>query len=156
VATENPADPLGSMALSDNDHKFRTVLAWYTPIFFGFRISGITTFTTGRPFTATWYNDANGDGKYIDSAFGRNTFRQPNEKSFDLRVIRTFHITKKFSLEGTVDAFNLFNWANQYTSQVNYAAQPNTIGDQYTQSFGKIDRPDTRTREIQFKLTARF
>ena len=54
--------------------------------------------------------------------------------------------------------FNVFNWANQYTSQVNYATSPSTppATDPYRASFGLIDRPDNRTREVQFTLNARF
>ncbi len=154
--TENPADPLSSYALSDNDHKFRAVLAWYVPVMYGIQVSGITTFTTGRPFNAVYYNDQNGDGKYIDSVFGRNANRQPNEKTFDLRFSRTFRPSAKLSLEGIVDVFNLFNWANQYSSQYNYAATAGSAPDSYTAAFGKIDRPDNRTREVQFTLKARF
>jgi hypothetical protein len=153
---ENPANPLGSYALSDNDHKLRAVLAWNAPPVYGIRLSGITTITSGRPFNAVYYNDQNGDGKYIDTVAGRNTFRQPSSKTFDLQCARTFKVTSKLSLEGIVQVFNLFNWANQYTSQVNYAASANTVPDSYTASFGQIDRPDNRTREIQFTLKARF
>ncbi len=151
--TENPADPLGSYALSDNDHKFRAVLAWYSPAFWGIKVSGVTTYTTGRPFTAYYYNDINKDGKYLDTPFGRNTFRQPASKTFDLRVARTFQVTRKLSLEGIVDVSNVFNWANQYTSQDDYADAP---GTPIYSSFGQIDRPDNRTREVQFTLKARF
>ena len=154
--TENPADPLGSYALSDNDHKFRAVLAWYAPTMYGVRVSGITTFTTGRPFNAIYYNDQNGDGKFIDSVNGRNTYRQPASKTFDLRLARTFKPSSKLSLEGIIDVFNFFNWANQYTSQVNYATTKGSAPDSYSASFGQIDKPDNRTREVQFTLKARF
>lgn len=154
--TENPAEPLGSFALSDNDHAFRAVLAWYAPPVYGVRFSGIGTFTTGRPLNATYYNDQNGDGKFIDSVGGRNTYRQPNEKTFDLRAARTFKLAKKVSLEAIVDVFNVFNWANQYSAQYNYAAGPGTAPDSYTAAFKQIDRPDNRTREVQFTLKTRF
>lgn len=149
--TENPADPLGSWALSDNDRAFRATLAWFAPTFWGIRVSGITTFTTGRPWNAVYYADQNGDGKYIDTVDGRNTYRQPNEKTFDLRVSRNFRIGRSFSLEGIVDVFNVFNWANQWTSQTGY-----TISTGLNPNFGAIDRPDNRTREVQFTVKARF
>lgn len=154
ILTENPANPLGAYALSDNDHKFRFTLAWYAPTFYGIKISGITTATTGRPWNATYYGDRNGDGKYIDTYGGRNAFRQPSEKTFDLRISRNFRIAKHFALEGTVDVFNVFNWANQYTSQTTYTTDSaNTVRNA---DFGAIDRPDNRTREVQFTLKARF
>jgi hypothetical protein len=152
--TENPADPLGSYALSDNDHKFRFTLAWWAPVFYGIKVSGITTATSGRPWNATYYGDRNGDGKYIDTYGGRNAFRQPSEKTFDLRVSRKFRFTKRFAIEGTVDVFNVFNWANQYTSQTNYTTDnANTV---LNANFGALDRPDNRTREFQLTLKTWF
>ena len=149
--TENPADPLGSWALSDNDHAFRATLAWFAPTFYGIRVSGITTYTTGRPWNAIWYEDKNGDGKYIDTVDGRNTHRQPSEKTFDLRISRQFRLTKSFSLEGLLDVYNAFNWANQYTRQTQY-----TVSGGLNPYFGAIDMPDNRSREVQFTLKARF
>lgn len=149
--TEYPADPLGSWALSDNDHAFRATLAWFAPAFFGIKVSGITTYTTGRPWNGVWYDDKNGDGKFIDTVEGRNSHRQPNEKTFDLRASRQFRITRTFSLEGIIDVYNAFNWANQYTAQTGY-----TISSGPNPNFGAIDRPDNRTREVQFTLKARF
>ncbi len=156
VLTENPADPLSSYAISDNDHTFRGVLVWWTPRIYGFKISGNMSFMTGRPFTGYFYNDQNGDGKFIDTYNGRNTFRQPSVKTFDLRIDRSFHVSKGLSLEGIIDCYNILNWANQYTSQTNVAAGPNTYPDSYTAAFGQIDRADNRTREFQFTLKARF
>jgi len=155
--TENPADPLGSWALSDNDHAFRATLAWFAPTFWGIRVSGITTYTTGRPWNAVFYDDKNGDGKYIDTVGGRNTHRQPSEKTLDLRISREFRIARSFSLEGTIDIYNVFNWANQYTSQTGYTIKdPNSSAVIVNPNFGSIDRPDNRSREVQFTLKARF
>lgn len=156
--TENPADPLASYALSDNDHKFRATLAWFAPQIAGIRISGITTFTTGRPWNAGYYEDKNGDGKYIDTVGGRNTYRQPSAKTFDLRVARDFHITKRFSLEGIIDVYNVFNWANQYTGQTGITIQdPNNTSNAIPNlGFGLIDKPDNRSREVQATVKFRF
>lgn len=153
--TENPADPLVT-ALSDNDRKFRGVLAWWAPAFYGIKVSGSTTYATGLPYSALYYNDINGDGKYLDTVSGRNTYRQPSMKTFDMRITRRFPITRQVALEGTIDVFNVFNWANQSTSQDTYAANPASIPDSYTAVFGQIDRPDNRTREVQFTLKAWF
>ncbi|WP_243330603.1 TonB-dependent receptor [Mesoterricola sediminis] len=157
--TENPGDPLSSYTLSDNDHRFRAVLAWWAPKVWGIKFSGTTSFTTGRPYTAYWYNDINGDGKYIDTVNGRNTFRQPSAKTFDLRIERGFRITKRFSVDAIIGVFNVFNWANQYTSQTTYATSPQTVDsatDSYRPNFGKIDRADKNSREVQFTLKTRF
>ena len=157
--TENPADPLQSFALSDNDHKMRATLAWYAPQIVGIRISGITTFTTGRPWNAIYYDDKNTDGKYIDTVAGRNTYRQPNAKTFDLRIAREFHVTKRLSIEGIIDVYNVFNWANQYTGQttINMADPANNSNPPIANpGFGLIDRPDNRSREAQATLKVRF
>lgn len=153
--TENPANPLGSYALSDNDHAFRATLAWYSPAYFGIRVSGITTYTTGRPWNATFADDKNGDGKAIDTVGGRNTYREPSTKSFDIRVARTFQITKRLSVEGILDVFNAFNWANQYTNQYNYTLR-SADGGGLNPNFGLINMPDNRTREVQFTVKTRF
>ncbi len=149
--TENPADPLASWALSDNDHAFRATLAWFAPTVYGVRVSGITTFTTGRPWNGIYFADINGDGKFIDTVDGRNSHRQPNEKTFDLRFSRQFQVARGFSLEAIFDIYNAFNWANQYTRQTQY-----TIATGQNPNFGAIDSPDNRTREAQFTLKARF
>ncbi len=153
--TENPADPLQSYALSDNDHKFRAVLAWWAPKVYGVRISGVTTFTTGRPYSGVYYNDVNGDGKFIDTAGGRNAFRQPSTKTFDLRLDRAFKVTKGLALEAIVDIYNVFNWSKMWTNQNTYAASPTDRGS-YADTFGKLNMPDSKTREVQFTLKARF
>jgi hypothetical protein len=152
--TENPAEPLSSYALSDNDHKFRATLAWYAPAFFGIHVSGITTFTTGRPFNGVYYDDKNGDGKYIDTdpKLGRNAFRQPSSKTFDLRASRGFKVSRTVSIEGTIDVYNVFNWANQYTNYYNMTVK----GGAADPNFGQVNMPDTHSREVQFTLKTRF
>lgn len=154
AAVENPADPLGSWALSDNDRKFRATLAWYAPSFWGIRTSGILTYTTGRPWNGVLGQDVNNDGKYIDTipGVGRNANRQPSEKTCDLRISRTFRIRRSWSLEGIVDVYNVFNWANQYTRQTQYTDNAGVLNPYY----GAIDSPDNRTREVQFTLKVRF
>jgi len=157
--TENPADPLGSWALSDNNHPWRGTLAWFAPTFYGIHISGVTTLTKGRPWNPVWYEDRNGDGKFIDTDTlgGRNSHRQPHEKTFDLRASRRFRITRDLSLEGILDVYNLFNWANQYSRQTGYTwKNPNTSIVEKNPHFARLDSPDNRTREVQFTLKARF
>ncbi|MDP2875429.1 MAG: carboxypeptidase regulatory-like domain-containing protein [Holophaga sp.] len=150
--TENPADPLQSFAVSDNDRTLRGTVVVIAPTLFGIKASAVLTATTGRPLNATYYDDQNGDGKYIDTYGGRNAFRQPREKTFDLRVSRNFRLTKRFSIEGTIDVYNLFNWANQYSSQTTYALS----GGALNPDFMALNRPDNRTREVQFTLKTRF
>ncbi len=156
AVTENPANPLQSYALSDNDHKFRATLAWYAPQVFGIKFSGITTFTTGRPWNALWADDQNGDGKSIDTYGGRNAYRQPSSKTFDLRIARDFHITKRVSVEAIIDVYNALNWANQYTRQTGWTIKDSSNTTINNPGFGFIDSPDNRSREAQFTLKTRF
>ena len=86
-----------------------------------------------------------------DRPTGRNSHRQPKEKTFDLRFSRQFQVARGFSLEAIFDIYNAFNWANQYTRQTQY-----TIATGQNPNFGAIDSPDNRTREAQITLKARF
>jgi len=155
VFTDNPANPLASYALSDNDRLMRGVFAWYAPPVYGVKFSGIFTYATGLPWTATYSTDQNGDGRTIDPVWGRNTMRQPDSKTFDLRVARNFRFAKHLSLEGIVDVFNVFNWANQYITGTNKDFATNKTTARFV-NFGQIDGVDNRTREVQFTLKARF
>ncbi|MBK8792336.1 MAG: hypothetical protein IPN59_04120 [Holophaga sp.] len=65
VYTPNPASPLEAYALSDNDRQMRGVLASIAPGVFGIKISGIFTYSTGLPWTATYSTDQNGDGQSL-------------------------------------------------------------------------------------------
>jgi len=150
-AVPNPGDPL-AWSLSDNDRKFRGNLSFISPSWAGFRFSGFYTFSTGRPFTAVYNSDVNYDGRKIDPVFARNTFRQPSTRNFDIRGTYNLPLPlKQLKAELAVDVYNVFNWANQYTKQTRYADK---IGSTPYETFGAIDMPDNRTREVQF--TAKF
>jgi hypothetical protein len=154
--TAYPATPLKDWGLSDNDHKFRGVLAWYSPTWAGFRLSGFASYTTGRPYTAVYYDDMNGDGLYNDPVNDvRNGYRQPHQKTCDLRLGYNwkFPFMRSVRWESTVEVINLFNWANQYTSLKSYAKNPTSA--KYD-NFGLINAIDSRTREAQLSLKARW
>ena len=82
---------------------------------------------------------------------GRNGYRQPSTKQFDLRLTRPFKIGKSLELEASIDVFNVFNWANQTTTLQSAQNATGPIAD-----FGFINNPDRNTREMQFAIRARF
>ncbi len=144
----NPADPHASYGPSDNDVKFRGVFAGYFPVAFGIKGAAIATYTSGQPYTAYMTSDLNGDtsttNDFAVGVTGRNTFRQPSVKTFDLRFTRAFNLPRKMMIELQADIFNVFNWANWTTSNTQYT----------NANFGTLNIQDRNTREVQ--LGARF
>ena len=153
--TANPADPLSLIAPSANDRKFRGTFAAYFPIAWGIRGSANLAFATGRPYSAFDSRDLNSDtqtGNDLAVGFnGRNGYRQPSTKQFDLRLTRPFKVGKSLELEASIDVFNVFNWANQTTTLQTAQNASGPITD-----FGFINTPDRNTREAQFAIRARF
>lgn len=154
----NPTDPSHplTMTRSDSNVPFRLIFTGYSPRIVGIKISGTFTYSNGYPFTPRYYDDINGDSFFndpVNALGGRNAMRQPNRKTFDLRVARTFRLPRHISLEGILDVYNVFNWANQTTTLTSYAQG---VGSTPYTSFGLINTNDDRTREVQFTLKARF
>jgi hypothetical protein len=83
-----------------------------------FELSSIVTVQSPRPFTLFVGFDANGDTNPVTDRVGyapRNSYQGDNLRSVDLRLSRTFHLTKiaeRMTMETAVDAFNLFNRPN--------------------------------------------
>lgn len=153
--TYNPADPLSCWSISDNDRSVRGVFAWYSPKYFGgLKWSGVFTYATGNPWTAAFSNDINFDGVRNDPAFGeRNTFRQPEMKTCDMRLSYDLRMTRKLGLELALDVYNVFNWANQRTSKYNFAQGPTSA---MNADFAQIDTFDFKTREMAFTIRFRY
>lgn len=152
-----PANPMDSYGYSDNDRRTRFTFAGYFPVIWEIRGSVNFSYSSGRPYSANYSSDNNGDGFSndfaLDKGFERNRFRQPSLKTLDARFSRDFAITKRFRIETFVDIFNVFNWANQRTSSTNYAS--NAAGTPFA-DFGFINVADRRTREIQLGVRAKF
>jgi hypothetical protein len=145
----NPANPLATNAYSDNDRRLRVVFAGYFPVIWGIQGAVNYSYTSGRPYSAVASADLNRDSGRNDYLAGteRNQFRQPHQKSLDLRLTRTTTINRRFSVETFVDVFNLPNWAYQRTT---------ITGGQPTTDFGFINLPDRNTRDVQLGLRAKF
>lgn len=98
---------------ADRDQRWKIAAngTWNTP-WWGISLSGLFRFATGQPYTAFAGADLNGDqdsgtdrptvgGKH----FPRNSFRQPDTWSLDLRLQKTFDI-KGFKLAAIAECFN--------------------------------------------------
>lgn len=155
VAT--PANPMDSYGYADNDRRLRFTFAGYFPVVWAIRGSVNYSYSSGRPYSANYSSDNNGDGFSndfaLDKGFVRNQFRQPSLRTLDARFSREFELTRTFRMETFIDIFNVFNWANQRTSSTNYAS--NAAGAPFT-DFGFINVADRRTREIQLGVRAKF
>ncbi|HEX9962314.1 MAG TPA: hypothetical protein VGB00_15375, partial [Pyrinomonadaceae bacterium] len=78
---------------------------------------------------------------------GRNTFRGPSQKRFDLSFVKNTKLTERFSLEVGFDLFNVFN-------TVNLANPNNDLQD--TVDFGIITGTTGGPRVGQFRAKFRF
>ena len=124
---EDQYDLSKSWGKSDFDapHRIVTYAAWnFYP---GWTLSGQAIFQSGFPYTALSGSDDNGDGYYSDHAtyngkhYGRNTFRQPDYKTVDLRLSYAFSLGPG-SLGFMLDVFNLFDSSNLTTDNLTYTA----------------------------------
>ncbi|HEY0048376.1 MAG TPA: TonB-dependent receptor, partial [Pyrinomonadaceae bacterium] len=78
---------------------------------------------------------------------GRNTFRGPAQKRFDLSFVKNTKLTERFSLEVGFDLFNVFN-------TLNFANPNNDLQD--TVDFGSITGTVGGPRVGQFRAKFRF
>jgi len=152
-----PANPMDSYGYSDNDRRVRLTIAGYFPVIWAIRGSVNYSYSSGRPYSANYSSDTNGDGFTndfaLDKGFNRNSFRQPSVRTLDARFSRDFQVSKYLRIETFLDVFNVFNWANQRTSSTNYAS---TAAGTPFDDFGFINVADRRTREVQFGVRAKF
>jgi outer membrane receptor protein involved in Fe transport len=113
----------------------------------GWLFSYIFTYTSALPFNIQLPNDRNGDTNFNDrpAGVGRNAGEGFDYRSLDLRLSRTFPVTRGLSVEAIVDAFNVLNRAN-YQVPNNVITSP---------TFGRptaVNDP----RQLQFGLRVLF
>ncbi len=80
------------------------------------KISGITTYGSGRPANATVSGDPNQDGNTSNdrlSKYGRNALLGPDYATTDLRLSRKIDLSARYHLELTAESFNLLNRDNK-------------------------------------------
>lgn len=136
-----PFNPAADFGLSDYDrtHRFVSSIVWNAP--YGINVSGIITAMSGRPYSADWGRDLNGDTQN-DRAIEvgddlvwveRNSYRMGAFKNVDLRISKVFNIDR-YRIEGIFEAFNLFNWESETSvySTSRYSSFGNPSGFQWS------------------------
>jgi Carboxypeptidase regulatory-like domain len=143
-------------------------------LFNHWKISGIMTYGSGRPASATVSGDPNQDGNMSNdrlSGYGRNAFTGPNYASMDLKVGRMMNLGERLHLELSGDSFNLFNrnnerlvvtdngfqsTAGQFIKYAQYVG--NTYYPAYYQQPTSLMKPTSSfaPRQIQFSVRLNF
>ncbi len=155
ASTSNPANPSSDFGPGYADRFMVFNLAGYFPIAYGVKGSFRLNFATGLPYTALAGNDTNGDGiRNNPFSGGRNGERQPDTKAMDMRISREFKIFRTVSVEGSIDVFNVFNWANQDVRDTEQQVTGSTGA--VNPNYQKIAGRDFRTREVQFGFRVKF
>jgi outer membrane receptor protein involved in Fe transport len=103
----------------DQTWKAGVSAVWDTP-FWGLGLSGSYVYNTGSTRNPTTGADNNNDAVFTDrptapngNHFDRNSFRQPNFRSLNLRLSKAFRIGPG-DLTGLVECFNCSNSANRF------------------------------------------
>jgi len=158
-------DIAGEASLSRQDVRHRFTLAVLSelrsgiPVFGGFRISGLVSVESGRPFNIFAGRDFNLDGNPNSdrpALIGRNAYKGPSYASVDFRVARDVPLNTRARVELMLDVFNLFDRLN--------VKDINTV-------WGGIDYPNTppppqlgfgsprdvfNPRQVQFGVKLKF
>lgn len=151
----NPSNPQSTLGISDNDRFMVLNVMAYFPVAFGVQASMRFNYSSGLPYSPYSAQDANNDGVANAMAFGsRNSLRQADERTVDLRLSRAFGVWRTLEVEGIVDVFNLFNWASQ-TVNTNEQFATNAAGVADS-TFGQVGGRDFNTREVQFGVRLKF
>ena len=85
-------------------------------IFDHWKISGITTYGSGRPANASVSGDPNQDGNTNNdrlSKYGRNALLGPDYATTDVRLSRKIDLSARYHLELMAESFNLLNRDNK-------------------------------------------
>ncbi len=114
---------------SVTDQRHRLVFSWITEprpfdrgqdflgrVFNNWRVSGVTTFGSGRPVDARVLGDPNQDGNDMNDrlpGYGRNAFLGPDYVTTDTRLSRRVQLGGRLRLEFIAECFNAFNRNNR-------------------------------------------
>ena len=154
---------------SARDQRWKGVLngVWNTPLW-GIGVAGAFRYYTGQPFTPIANTDINGDGVAGTDRptvggvhFGRNSLRQPNFYTLDLRLSKGFHIGP-VDLSLFAECFNCSDHANRFISANNQIWGPGqTPVGTGTPAGSPFDKEDTVNsafvpRTIQLGLRFEF
>ena len=89
---------------------------WLGRLFNDWKISGVTTFGSGRPVNITVAGDPNQDGNDENDRLpgaGRNSFLGPDYATTDMRLTRRLFVRNRTKVDLIVESFNLLNRDNQ-------------------------------------------
>jgi len=138
---------------SANDVRHQFFAAALLALPYGFEMSPIVYYSSGRPYNITTGFDNNGDSVVNDRPEGvrRNSERGPNFASVDLRLAKSFGYRRQgsdrqlFGVEIAADATNLFNRVNL----------ENFIGIQTSQFF-RLANAAHDPRQIRLQISFYF
>lgn len=144
---------------SVRDQEWKIVLngLWNTP-WWGLGVSGSFRFATGSPFTAIINADVNNDGVRTDRPtvngqhFGRNSFRQPDFWTLDLRLAKSFNLGPG-DVSLFLECFNCSDRANLVVSSNNQIWGPNQTPNA---TFNRLDDNSFIGIPRTFQLALRY
>jgi hypothetical protein len=143
-------------SVRDQRWKASTSAVWQTP-WWGIGLAGSFRYQTGRPYTATTNRDDNNDGESGTDRptiggehFERNSFRQPEFMSLDLRISKEFALGPG-AISIAADCFNCSDAANKFVPVTVWGT-----GQTPAAAFGKETGVSTNPRTIQLSLRYDF
>ncbi len=156
--TPDPQSPASNYGYGDSDRRLVANAVFYFSIGEAVDVALRGVFQSGLPYSAYYSNDVNGDNmaNHIVAGHDRNDQRQPSFTQFDLRVARTFRITKRFQVDGILDIYNLFNKSDFFVPTASYKWGTSAATVPVT-AFGQLRNVDlNKTREVQLGLRIKF
>jgi hypothetical protein len=129
ASVQNTANTKAERAPSVTDQRQRLVVSWIAEphpfsadhaalatILNHWKVGGVFTFGSGRPFEARVTGDPNQDGNSLNDrlpGLGRNALVGPAYSTLDLRLSRQIRMGQRTRLELLAESFNLFNHLNR-------------------------------------------
>ncbi|MGB7209287.1 MAG: TonB-dependent receptor [Pyrinomonadaceae bacterium] len=154
---------VASVVYAPNFYK-GTTRSFYNYLLNGWSIAPIFTTYSGSPFSGTVNTSLNGtNGANHLPIAGRNSFRLPALKNFDIRLSKRFRLTESMNLEFLAEAFNAFNTTHVFSvSSGLYSLSGTTLSPAVSSgrvTFGDVSGTDStlyRERQIQFATRFQF
>jgi hypothetical protein len=120
---QDNADIAAEKGPSDNDQRHRLMVSGtvgggpsgaVARALAGIQFGYVFSYATGVPFNVLAGSDLNNDTNFNDRprGVGRNSARQPDVSSLDLRISRAFLVGGRHRLEAMLEAFNVLNHVN--------------------------------------------
>jgi hypothetical protein len=147
---------------SARDRRWKSVInsVWNTP-WWGITLSGAYRYYTGEPYSALVGVDVNGDGQsgtdrptINGQHLARNSFRQPDQQTLDLRVAKRFAVGPG-GLTLFAECFNCVDSANRRVTNTTWGTgqTPNAA---FGQAIGVTDPVIVPPRTFQFAVRYEF